>query len=139
MVTLATNVEHLRDYSVVWAAVLSDDVIPPRDSSYISCQEAAFRGTKNEWGYPNKTWKGRKYQIRKVAFLVKFGRLPTEDISHGCSNENCINKDHVYDEPNRINQTRKCCAEYLGNPATPDYVCPHAMIGRPCIPRVFLE
>ena len=131
-ITLASPEDHFAMAEEVLAAVQINVI----SSEYCSsCVEVNLKGTKNTWDYPNKTFEGKKYQLRKVAFIAKYNRLPVYDVSHRCGNGRCINLDHVADEPNNINQSRKCCKLFLGNPLTPTYTCPHELmrLGK-CIP-----
>ena len=131
-ITLASPEDHLTTAVEVLSAT-QGNIIPSLFCS--TCTESNLKGTKNIWDYPNKTYKGKKYQLRKLAFITKTGRLPYNDVSHKCSNARCFAIDHVVDEPNDLNQTRKCCKTFLGNPLTPSYVCPHELMGYDrCVP-----
>ena len=133
-ITLATVEQHLEMAEQVWLATQAN-IAPSRH--HPDCIEVSLKGTKNTWDYPNKTFGGRKYQLRKIAYIIKHERLPEEghDISHRCHNARCISPDHVVSEDNVINQTRKCCNMFLSNEAAPGYICPHGLAGlQACVP-----
>jgi Zinc-binding loop region of homing endonuclease len=73
---------------------------------------------------------GVKYYIHTAIWVITNGRLPLHEVSHICGRGNCTEASHLCDEPNDLNQTRKCCHWFLG--VHPGFICPHQP---PCLHR----
>jgi hypothetical protein len=66
-----------------------------------------WKAGRDPQGYGQVTINNKKFQAHRVAFLLRYGRLPIPNGLHSCDNPSCVNPNHIHAGTNQDNIKQK--------------------------------